>query len=49
MDSEETKTCRHLACDCNMRASYKDYLQSRKPFDESVLDYDQFVESMTAD
>ena len=29
--------------------SYTDYLESRKPFDEPVLTYEQFVESITAD
>ncbi len=31
------------------KESYKDYLESRKPFDEPVLTYEQFVESITAD
>lgn len=32
-----------------LQDSYEDYLQSREPFDEPVLTYEQFVESMTAD
>ncbi len=31
------------------RQSYADYIVSRIPFDEPVLTYEQFVESMTVD
>ena len=29
--------------------SYEDYLDSRKPFNEPVLTFEQFIESITAD
>ena len=49
IEEKRCNDCGHLACACNMQKSYKDYLQSREPFDEPTLSYDQFVESMTAD